>query len=248
MSFWGFEMLNKSQPVEIIGVDADTLEKDETFPEAHAFYIKLSDEPDNVWRSYLAKWNNALNVERRKIDVVGDRLRLVFVYGDNIQNYTKYAVQLVKWVNERVIEYNKKVDSLEKKELRKQEERRRKEEEIGRQLRQLEPEPMPAAIEVTVKELASAYETNEETADARFGNRILKVTGLVNRIEVKDTLDIHYITLSDEKSLLQSVRCMFDKGHEDKLNRLRKGEMVTVQGKFHGSIVQLGMRHCVLVR
>jgi hypothetical protein len=26
-------MLNKSQPVEIIGVDADTLEKDETFPE-----------------------------------------------------------------------------------------------------------------------------------------------------------------------------------------------------------------------
>lgn len=241
-------MLNKSQPVEIIGVDADTLEKDETFPEAYAFYIKLSDEPDNVWRSYLAKWNNALDAMQRKIDVEGDRLRLVFVYGDNIQNYHKYAAQLVKWVNERVMEYNKKVDSLEKIELGKHGGSQTKEEEIRQQLRQLEPEPMPAAIEVTVKELASAYETDEETADARFGNKILKVTGLVKRIEVKDTLDIHYITLSEEGDLLQSVRSMFDKGHEDELNRLTKGQMVTVQGKFDGSIVQLRMRHCVLVR
>jgi len=140
------------------------------------------------------------------------------------------------------------VDSLEKMELRKQEESRRKEEEVRQQLRQLEPEPMPAAIEVTVKELASAYETDEETADARFADRILKVTGLVKRIEVKDTLDIHYIILSEEGDLLQSVRCMFDKGHEDELNQLRKGQMVTVQGKFDGSIVQLCMRRCVLVR
>ena len=65
-SFWGFEMFNKSQPVEIIGVDADMLEKDETFPEGYAFYIRLSGEPDNVWRSYLAKWNNALNAMARQ--------------------------------------------------------------------------------------------------------------------------------------------------------------------------------------
>jgi hypothetical protein len=240
-------MLNKSQPVKIIGVDADILEKDETFPEAYAFYIKLSDEPDNVWRSYLAKWNNALNAMQRKIDVVGDRLRLVFVYGDNIQSYDKYAAQLVKWVNERVIEYNKKVDSFEKMELGKHGGNQTKEEEIRQQLRQLEPEPMPAAIEVTVKELALAYETDEETADARLGNKILKVTGIVQRIEVRDTLDIHYIILSEGRDLLQSVRCIFDKGHEDELNRLTKGQMITVQGKFDGSIVQLRMRHCVLV-
>jgi hypothetical protein len=241
-------MLNKSQPVEIIGVDADTLEKDETFPEAYAFYIELSDEPDNVWRSYLAKWNNALNAMQRKIDVVGDRLRLVFVYGDNIQNYDKYVAQLVKWVNERVMEYNKKVDSLEKIELGKQGGSQSKEEEIRHQLKQLEPEPSSAAIEVTVKELASAYEIDEETAGERFGNKILKVTGLVERIEVKDTLDINYITISEEGDLLQSVRCMFDKEHEDELNQLTKGQTVTVQGKFSGSIVQLRMIHCILVR
>ena len=240
-------MLNKSQPVEIIGVDADTLEKDETSPETYAFYIKLSDEPDGVWRNYLAKWNDALDAMQRKIDVVGDRLRLVFIYSDNIQNYTKYAAQLVKMVNERVIEYNKKVDSLEKMELGKQEDSRRKKEEIRQQLRRLEPEPTTPAVEVTVKELASTYETDEETADTKFGNKFLKLTGLVYRTEVKDTLDIYYIILSNENNLLQNVRCIFDKEQEDVLNKLTKGQIVAVQGKFDGTAVQLRMIHCMLV-
>ena len=241
-------MGNKSQPVEIIGVDADKLEKDGTFPDAFAFYVKLSDEPDNVWRSYLAKWNDALHAMQRNIDVVGDRLRLVFVYGDNTQDYVKYATRLVKMVNERLVEHNRKVDLLEKKELKKQEESRRKEEEIRQQLRQLEPEPMSTTIEVTVEELASAYETDEETADVRFGNKILKITGLVNRIENKDVLGIYYIILCDENNLSQNVRCIFDKGHEDELNQLTKREMTTVQGRFDGSMVELRIRHCVLVQ
>ncbi len=242
-------MLNESQPVEIIGVDTDTLEKDETFPEAYAFYIKLSDEPDNAWRSYLAKWNNALDAMHRKIDVVGDRLRFMFIYGDNIQNCAKYAATLVKMVNERVMEYNKKVDSLKKVELQKQEENRRKEEEIRQQLRQLEPEPIPAAIEVTVEELLSAYKAEGPAADAKFANKILKVTGVVARIEAKDSLDIHYIMLTNvEKSLLESIRCMFDKKHGPELNQLIKGQTVTVQGKYDGSMIEIRMRDCVLVR
>lgn len=240
-------MFNKSQPVEIIGVDADTLEKDETSPETYVFYIKLSDEPDNVWRNYLAKWNDALDAMQRKIEVVGDRLRLVFIYGDNIENYAKYAAQLVKMVNKSVMEYNKKVDSAKKIELGKQADSRRKEEEMRQQLRHLAPTPTSAAIEVTVKELASIYETDEDTADARFGNKTLKLTGLVYRTEVKDTFDIRYIILSDENNLLQNVRCMFDKAQEDDLNKLTTGQIVTVQGKFDGTMVQLRMIHCVLV-
>jgi len=110
------------------------------------------------------------------------------------------------------------------------------------------PELEPAAMEVTVEELVSAYEADEKTADARFVNQILKVTGAVDRIEVKDILDIHYITLiSAEKPLLQSVRCMFDKGHGDSLYQLIRGQRVTVQGRFDGSIIELRLRDCILV-
>jgi len=242
-------MDGKSKPVEITSVDIDTIEKDEEFPDAYAFYIKLSDKPDRLWETYFAAWDKALSTMKRKISVVGDKLRLVFTYGDDIQNYVKFARGIVENTNERIKEHNRKVELVEKEDLAKQEESRRKEEEIRQTLRELEPKPMPAAIEVSVEEFVSAYEADEETADARFGNKILKVTGLVDRIEVKDILDIHYITLSSaEKNLLQNVRCMFDKGHGEELNELTKGETVTVQGKFDGSIVELRIRDCVLVR
>jgi len=112
-----------------------------------------------------------------------------------------------------------------------------------------EAEPKPAAIETTVEELRSAYETDGEAADASFVNKILKLTGVVDRIEVQEAHDIHYITLnSAEKNLLQqNVRCHFDKRHVPELNRLTIGQTVTVQGKYDGSIIDLRMRDCVLV-
>lgn len=111
-----------------------------------------------------------------------------------------------------------------------------------------EPEPMPAAIELTVKDLLSAYEADGEAADAKFANKILKVKGVVDRIEAKNILDIYYITLtSAEKKLLQNVRCMFDKKYGPELNQLTKGQTVTVQGKYDGSIINMRIIDCVLV-
>jgi len=112
-----------------------------------------------------------------------------------------------------------------------------------------EPEPTPAAIELTVEELLSAYKTEGVAADTRLVNKILKVTGIVERIEVKDTLDIYYINLSSAaRDLLQNVRCVFDRQHGPELDQLTTGQTVTVQGKYDGSIMDICMRDCVLVR
>ena len=94
-----------------------------------------------------------------------------------------------------------------------------------------------------------AYEADGATADAKFANKILKVTGVVDRIEIKDVLGIYYITLiSAEKTLLlQNVRCSFDKKYESELNQLTSGQTVTVQGQYDGSIIDISMRDCVLV-
>ena len=112
----------------------------------------------------------------------------------------------------------------------------------------VEPEPEPAAIELTVDELLSAYEVEGAAADAKFANKILKVTGIANRIEIKDTLDIYYINLTGAgTNVLQSVRCVFDKRYGPELNQLTRGQTVTVQGKYDGSIIDISLRDCVLV-
>ena len=118
----------------------------------------------------------------------------------------------------------------------------------------LEPEPVleselvTGAIEMTVEELLSAYETDWMAADAKFANKLLKVTGIVSRIEVKDIVDIHYITLTSAgNNILQNVRCMFDQKHGPELSQLTKGQTLTVQGIYDGSIINIRMRDCVLV-
>jgi len=111
-----------------------------------------------------------------------------------------------------------------------------------------EPEPVPAAIELTVEELLSTYEAEGVAADAIFANKFLKVTGITDRIEVKDTLDIYYINLTcAETNPLQHVRCVFDKICGPELNELTRGQTVTVQGKYDGSIINISMRNCVIV-
>jgi len=130
-------MAEKSKLIEIIGVDSETVEKDGAFPEAYAFYIKLSDKPDPLWERYLLEWEKALRSMRREMRVIGDKLRVVFVYGDDIQNCVKYAKQLVRIINERIKEHNKQVELQKKKELTKQEASQKKEDEIRGKLRGL---------------------------------------------------------------------------------------------------------------
>lgn len=109
-------------------------------------------------------------------------------------------------------------------------------------------EPVSAEIELTAAELFSAYEADGVAADARFVGKILKLSGAVHRIESKDTLDIHYVSLtSTENNLSQEVRCMFDNKHRDDLNQLTPGQMVTVQGKYDGSIINFRMIDCAFV-
>ncbi len=119
-----------------------------------------------------------------------------------------------------------------------------------------EVEPMPeskleselVAMELTVEELLSAYATDEVAADTKFANKLLRVTGVVTMIDVKDMLDTHYIRLTRaERNLLQSVRCMFDKKHAPVLQQLVIGQTVTVQGIYNGSIIEIRMMDCFLV-
>jgi len=112
-----------------------------------------------------------------------------------------------------------------------------------------ELESMPTAIEVTIGELYSAYKADKVAADAKFTDKMLKLTGVVGRIEATDTSDIHFIiiTSADEEER-GGVVCGFDRKHGPNLNRLTTGQTVTVQGKCDGYQMHILMEDCVLVR
>ena len=131
-------MAEKIKPVEIIGVDAETVEKDDAFPKAYAFYINLSEKPEDIWQRYFeVEWRQALYTMKKEITVIEDKLRLVFGEGENIEGQVRFARQLVEKTNERIRKHNQQIELEEKQELAKQEEIEKKKEEIRKRLREM---------------------------------------------------------------------------------------------------------------
>lgn len=111
-----------------------------------------------------------------------------------------------------------------------------------------EPEPENADMELTVTEILVAYDEDDVAADEKFVNKILRVTGTVSMIDIKAKLDTHYIRLAGSGGdPWQSVQCIFDKKHSLALGQLEKGQTVTAQGRYSGSIIAIRMVDCVLV-
>lgn len=229
----------RSQLVEILGVDSDRLEKDSTFKDGYAFYIKLSSEPDEIWQEQLAKWDSALASMKRKITIEKDNLRLIFVYGDNMRLCADYVTSLVNWVNARVAEHNQTLASLEEVKQNQKQLDKAKEEFLLQELKKLKAEPDTSVSEMTIEKLTAAYE-NDSTEYERYRNSVIKLTGIVNRIER------NYLVLTDKLKPTKSVLCVFDKSRFQELKRIKTGQLITVQGEFEGSVLQVSMRHCSL--
>jgi hypothetical protein len=117
----------------------------------------------------------------------------------------------------------------------------------------LEPEPIPESEAevtekgITVEGLYSAY-GDKITADTKLVDKILKVTGVVDKIVVNDIHEIYYIILTGTvKKEDQHVRCTFDKKDKHELDRLTEGQTVTVEGKYDGYRINIILVDCALI-
>ncbi len=111
-----------------------------------------------------------------------------------------------------------------------------------------QPTPKPGTSGITVEELYSAYSADEMAADAKFADKTLTVTGVVDRITVNDVHGIYYFILaSAEKKGQWNVRCTFDRKDGPQLKRLAAGQTVTVRGEYNGYKANILMKDCVLV-
>ncbi len=109
------------------------------------------------------------------------------------------------------------------------------------------PEAVQPDMEISVDDVLEDYEQDGAAAEARYGGKVLKVTGMIERVEVKDNFDIFFVTLNSQKQArMQGVRCVFDRAHSEELNRLETGQTVTIQGNFSGSLIDISLRDCFI--
>ncbi len=120
-----------------------------------------------------------------------------------------------------------------------------------------EPPPMPRreldltsdVIEATVEELNSAVQGDMAAADAQLRNKTLKVTGVIEKVVVKEIFDTQYVMLaSPNRSDPWNVRCTFAKKDGPMLSGLPEGQTATIQGEYDGYQKNIILKDCVLVR
>jgi hypothetical protein len=103
-------------------------------------------------------------------------------------------------------------------------------------------------IQVSVDELSSAYQADKMAAHEKLKEKIIRITGLVDKVFVRDHLDIRYIVLTGtNKAAVWNVRCSFGKESLSGLSRLTNGQEVVVRGKYDGYSKNIIMKDCVLV-
>ena len=102
--------------------------------------------------------------------------------------------------------------------------------------------------EISVDELNTIYQADKLAAHAALTDKVIKVTGLVDKVFVRDHLDIRYIVLKGTKKAgVWSVRCTFGKESVSALKRLSEGQGISVRGKYDGYGRNIIIKDCVLL-
>lgn len=99
--------------------------------------------------------------------------------------------------------------------------------------------PAEPPLEVSSREIAHAYDSNEAAADAAYKGRTLRVTGVVTEI-TKDFADDTVVVLNGVNQFL-GVHAGLEESEEQRAIQLRKGETVTLQCVGAGEVVSAPM-------
>ena len=88
-----------------------------------------------------------------------------------------------------------------------------------------------ADVEIEAMQLISEYEKSDTTADNKYRNTILLVSG---KIKTLDTAADRYTIVLGDTSSMSSVRCLIDSKYLDYASGLTIGKTIKVRGAITG--------------
>jgi hypothetical protein len=120
-----------------------------------------------------------------------------------------------------------------------------------------EPEPAPVVVPdldaitdgalLTVDELDALYKDNRQGAHARLTGKTIVVKGFVEKVFIRDHIDVRYIVLTGaSKKVVWPVRCTFNKENISSMQRLSEGQEVALSGKYDSYGKNIIFKDCVL--
>jgi hypothetical protein len=93
-------------------------------------------------------------------------------------------------------------------------------------------------IKVNAEDLRWAYHRNEAEANAKYGGKILEVTGVIYKLG-KTKSDIPWVFLTNgSENMWVGVYCDFDESAESQISLLKQWQRLTVWGRCDGRVIE----------
>ena len=102
-------------------------------------------------------------------------------------------------------------------------------------------------IDITIEELIDAYQQDDVSADERYNDQMLALSGVIAMVSIKDGRDFQYVTLAGEdQNIFRSIKCVFNQDKAAQLSGLERGQELVIAGKFRGSLTSMSLVNCFI--
>lgn len=114
---------------------------------------------------------------------------------------------------------------------------------------ELELDPPEKAIRVTASKFWTDYETNSNDADNRYLHKTLEITGVVQNINTTWGSNIRNINMIPRSGFtMNSIACYFGPKHDQELNNIAQGQLVTIRGRYRSRLGSFFVYNCTVVK
>lgn len=98
---------------------------------------------------------------------------------------------------------------------------------------------------VSSSDLIQDFESNENTANAKYLGKVISVTGIVAKTELNGSTQTIFLK---SHSRVAFVNCQFEKTYTDKIAGLQTGQTITVKGICTGMLMDVVLNRCALMK
>lgn len=101
---------------------------------------------------------------------------------------------------------------------------------------------------MTVDGLNAAFRADSAAAHSRLAGKIIAVSGTVEKVVIKEHLEIRYIILAGGGGESQlRVRGTFGREYRPELSKLSTGQQATIKGAYQGFERNILLERCELI-
>jgi hypothetical protein len=119
------------------------------------------------------------------------------------------------------------------------------------------PQPEPLTVpslnsitngtQLTIDQIDTLFRADNVGTNLALKDKTLIIKGIVNKVFIRDHIDVRYLILTGARKVVWSARCSFEKESIAQMSRLSEGQAVALRGKYDGYSKNIIFKDCELV-